>query len=195
MITIDVAKDRREAIFTGGTAVGVEPVTFQVPELLRNREIHFGYTAWNYRTYLGGASTFSTEWIFYFRNAETMRLRFGNNGQWASGYDESRQAMPSFAALKMDPAAYPTDAGDPSNIPLLSGFVPPINPDVLYWAVQNSTSPEIQAGIFTAPLRFRASCDRVVVNWTSGTGTPWTPDVNTAGQGFCHFVLAVVSKA
>lgn len=195
MITVDIARQRREAIFTGATVEGVQPVVFQLPEQLINRELHFGYAAWNYLTYLGGDSTFSTEWVFSNRNSETMRLRFGNNGQWSTNYDESRQTMPSFAAFQMDPSAYATDAGDPSNIPLLSGMAPPINPDVLYWPVQNSTSPLIQAAIFTAPLRFRARCDKVSVTWSSGTGAPWFPQVNTAGTGWAHFVLGIVSKA
>jgi hypothetical protein len=169
-------------------------VTFQVPEGLKRRELHFGYAAWNYQTYLGGNSTFGTEWVFYSRNAELMRLRFGNNGQYYTGADVSRTTMPPFAAFQMDPALYFGDGGDPSNLPLLSSFSPSLNPDSIYWPVQNSTTPLIQAGIFTAPFTFRGDFDRVTVEWESGVNSPWVPNVNTAGTGWVHFVLAIVSK-
>jgi hypothetical protein len=195
MIAIDISRERRSAIFDGTIPVTLEEMTFQVPEGLPVRELHFGYAAWNYQTYLGGRSTFSAEWIFYKRNSETMRLVFGNNGQGATNLNHNRQTMPPFAAYQFpDPLVF-GDGGDPSNLPLLSGHSPSLNPNSLYWPVQDATSPHIQAGIITAPLRFVADVDRVTARILAWDGTDWWPAVNTAGTGWAHFVAAIVSKA
>lgn len=194
-VRYDIARARREiSILNPAVATTFAPVELAIPADLIQRELHFGFLAWNYASYLGGATTFQTEWRFIKNHSELQRLTFGDNGQWASTGPAS-SCLPAFSSLRIDPTAG-GDSLDSSNVALTSGRSPALTPDALYWPVANATSPWIQGGIWTAPMRFISEADSVEITVKSGVGGDWIPTRNTAASSdaFIHFVFAIVSK-